>query len=86
MSSIGAFEAKTHFAQLLERAERGEAITITRRGRPVARLVPIGPGHDVAAARAAADRLRALAREFRAGGAEPFRWDDWKAYRDEGRR
>jgi prevent-host-death family protein len=86
MSSIGAFEAKTQFAKLLERAERGEEITITRRGRPVARLVPVGPGHDVIAARAAADRVRALARELRAAGVSPLRWDEWKSFRDEGRR
>lgn len=40
MSTIGAFEAKTHFSSLLERAEKGEEITITKHGRPVARLVP----------------------------------------------
>lgn len=42
MDSIGAFEAKTQFSQLLERVERGEQIVITKRGTPVARLVPIG--------------------------------------------
>lgn len=40
MKSVGAFEAKTHFSSLLAGVERGEEITITRRGRPVARLVP----------------------------------------------
>jgi prevent-host-death family protein len=40
MESIGAFEAKTHLAALLERASRGETIVITRHGKPVARLVP----------------------------------------------
>lgn len=40
MESIGAFEAKTHFSSLLERAQRGERMTITRRGKPVAMLVP----------------------------------------------
>jgi prevent-host-death family protein len=39
--SIGAFEAKTHLSALLERVERGESFTITRHGRPVARLVPV---------------------------------------------
>lgn len=40
--SVGAFEAKTHLAELLERvARRGKSITITRRGVPVARLVPV---------------------------------------------
>jgi prevent-host-death family protein len=37
---IGAYEAKTHFSQLLERVENGERITITKHGRPVAVLVP----------------------------------------------
>jgi prevent-host-death family protein len=38
---IGAYDAKSHFSQLLERVEAGEEITITRHGSPVARLVPI---------------------------------------------
>lgn len=37
---VGSFEAKTHLAELLDRVERGESITITRRGRPVAVLSP----------------------------------------------
>ena len=40
MRTIGAYEAKTHLPQLLERVSRGERITITKHGRPVARLVP----------------------------------------------
>lgn len=43
MSSVGAYEAKTHLPQLLGRVERGETITITRHGKPVARLVPAEP-------------------------------------------
>ena len=39
--SVGAFDAKTHLSRLLQRVERGEQITITRHGRPVARLVPV---------------------------------------------
>jgi len=38
---IGAYAAKTHLAALLERVARGERFTITRHGRPIARLVPI---------------------------------------------
>ncbi|MGO8678831.1 MAG: type II toxin-antitoxin system Phd/YefM family antitoxin [Limisphaerales bacterium] len=37
---VGAFQAKTHFSQLLERVVKGEEITITKHDRPVARLVP----------------------------------------------
>jgi len=40
MKSVGAYEAKTHLPQLLDRVARGEEIQITRHGRPVARLVP----------------------------------------------
>lgn len=38
---VGIFEAKTHFSDLVERAGRGEEITVTKRGKPVARIVPI---------------------------------------------
>lgn len=38
--SVGLFEAKTHLSDLVARAAAGETITITKHGRPVARLVP----------------------------------------------
>jgi prevent-host-death family protein len=41
-TEIGAFEAKTHFSELIGRAERGEVTTVTKHGRPVARIVPFG--------------------------------------------
>jgi prevent-host-death family protein len=47
---IGAYEAKTHLPALLERVARGERFTITKHGRPIARLVPV--------ARAGPDRRR----------------------------
>ena len=40
MKSVGAFEAKTHLNELLHRASKGETIRITRRGIPVAKLIP----------------------------------------------
>jgi prevent-host-death family protein len=40
MAEVGLFQAKTHLSKLVERVERGEEVTLTRRGRPVARLVP----------------------------------------------
>ena len=33
---IGAFDAKTHFSNILDRVEHGEVIIITRHGREVA--------------------------------------------------
>jgi prevent-host-death family protein len=41
MESVGSFEAKTHLPQLLERAASGEEFTITKHGKPIARLVPV---------------------------------------------
>lgn len=40
MTTVGAFEAKTHLPQLLERVARGETILITRHGKPAALLSP----------------------------------------------
>jgi prevent-host-death family protein len=40
-NSVGAFEAKTHFSNLLDRVEKGDRIVITRHGREVAVLAPI---------------------------------------------
>jgi prevent-host-death family protein len=37
---IGAFEAKTHFSQIIDKAENGEDFVITRRGKPVAKIIP----------------------------------------------
>jgi prevent-host-death family protein len=38
--TIGAFEAKTHLSSLLDRAAAGTRFVITKRGRPVAELIP----------------------------------------------
>lgn len=60
-SEIGAFEAKTRLSELLRETERGSSFVILRRGRPVARLVPIDEqesGEDLAALRQAFRSLR----------------------------
>ena len=41
MTEIGAFEAKNRLSELLSRAEKGERIVITRRGKRVAMLVSV---------------------------------------------
>ena len=43
MMTYNLNEAKTHLSRLLEAVQRGEEITITRYGVPVARLVPTSP-------------------------------------------
>ena len=37
---IGAFEAKTNFSRIIEKAEQGEDFIVTRRGKPVAKIIP----------------------------------------------
>ncbi len=41
MTSVNIYDAKTHLSKLIARVEAGEAITISRNGRPAARLVPV---------------------------------------------
>lgn len=38
---VGTYEAKTHLPALLKRVAEGEEITITKHGKPIARLVPV---------------------------------------------
>ncbi len=45
VKTVGAYEAKTHLASLLNEVAQGKEIIITKRERPVARLVPM-PSFD----------------------------------------
>lgn len=40
MKSVGAYQAKTHLSGLLDEVSRGASISITRKGVPVAMMVP----------------------------------------------
>jgi len=42
MGTVGSYEAKTHLSELLKRTAKGEQITITKHGVPIAMLVPAG--------------------------------------------
>ena len=57
-TTVGAYEAKTHLPALLAQVERGETVTITRHGRPIARLVPIDVHRPVEEIILELDRLR----------------------------
>ncbi len=59
---VGSFEAKTHFAQLMDRVEQGEEIVITRHGRAVMKLVPYRPARDKEKIREAIATMRELAK------------------------
>jgi prevent-host-death family protein len=55
MPEIGANEARTHLSTLLDRVEKGERIVITRHGRAVAELIPVGNRNEKNVRRAIAE-------------------------------
>jgi prevent-host-death family protein len=81
---IGAYEAKTHLPELIERVRRGERITITKRGRPVAELRPVASA-DPEALREALARLDRSRARLRTRGVKVTKADILSAIR-EGRR
>ncbi len=68
MREMGASEAKNKFGHLLDQVEHGEKIVITRRGKPVARIVPAEPGFDRAKARRAVAGILELSKGVTLGG------------------
>jgi prevent-host-death family protein len=56
MSSISLAEAKAHLSELVDRVEAGDTVSITRRGKEVARLT----GADQPRRRVDPAKLRAL--------------------------
>ena len=60
MREIGAFDAKNRLGALLDFVELGEEVTITRHGKPVARLVAPVQAVDRRAAATATARIRAM--------------------------
>jgi prevent-host-death family protein len=65
MSTVGAFEAKTHLSELLDRVSKGETITITRHGIPAAVLIPVGEAEKKLTHREIVEGLRALRKRIK---------------------
>jgi len=90
---MGMFEAKTHFSSLVENVEQGNEIVITRRGKPVAKLMPYGePNQEGRRKRVgeAIEGLRNLRRRVEKRrirlGLPPLTQKDIKAMIEKGRR
>ena len=62
MTTVGAYEAKTHLSSLLERVAKGETITITKHGQPIVVMQPVRERELPAL-----DSVVADLREFRRG-------------------
>jgi prevent-host-death family protein len=50
VKSVGAYEAKTRFSELLADVANGETVVVTKHGVPVAHIVPVRKGFAEAAA------------------------------------
>ncbi len=67
MDQIGLHEAKTHLSEIIAKVSEGNEYTITRRGIPVARLVPAEkPSRE--AAKKALERAKQLRETLSLGG------------------
>ncbi len=80
METIQASEAKTQFLRILSDVEQGQSVVITKRGQPVARIIP-EPDAQRERARRAFAGIRAL-RKLNS----PVTVEELLSARDEGRR
>jgi prevent-host-death family protein len=68
MRKVGAFEAKTYLPALLQEVSRGKSIEITRRGIPIARLVPATDEDQTEDLPAVVNNLREARNGIKLGG------------------
>ena len=86
MSTVGVLEAKNHFSELLERVQKGEVVTITKHGKPIAEVRPTELAPATREKRMAwLANLEAEKAAFRAahGTVEPWAVADIRRMRDE---
>lgn len=67
MEAVGAYDAKTHLPHLLDEVAAGKSLLITKRGFPVARLVPVDAEVETRTPEEAVAALRAARRGARLG-------------------
>lgn len=68
MTDIALFDAKNRLSELIDRLQAGEVFTITRRGKPVARLALPGAVDACVQAQAAIKQLRVSRHGVSLGG------------------
>lgn len=77
MTAVTAREANQQFSKLLQRAERGEEVLITKRGKAVAKLVPMGDRAADAAAEEKERQRREIIAWLRSGALTGGKVVDW---------
>lgn len=80
---VSVSDAKGQLTELVKRAESGDEVILTRRGRDVARLVPIVATCDAASRRVLMERLRSCASTKASPGPDAPRSQDF-LYGDDG--
>jgi prevent-host-death family protein len=88
-TTLGVFDAKNRFSELIDRAERGEETIVTRHGRVVARIAPpraaTESGRTADEVAAIVERFRALREDIRSTSG-PVTQAEIKAWKQEGQR
>ena len=79
---VGAFDAKTHFSELLRKIEKGITVTVTKNGRPVATLTKATD--DTARACDACRRIEARAKLIASRG-KPLSLKELDKWKTDGR-
>lgn len=67
MIIVGSYEAKTRLPALLDKVEKGERVRITRRGVPIAEIIPAGRSDEEDIAQVIED-IRRLRKGVTTGG------------------
>ena len=68
MSTVGIRDLQHHLKELLDAVMQGHPIVVTRRNRPVARIVPFGVIEDVLLRLRDSDQALCVGIEQRGGG------------------
>jgi prevent-host-death family protein len=61
METVGIYEARTRLSELIEKVGKGEEVTVTRHGVPVARIIPVD-GEKKLAVRDAIEAMKKFGR------------------------
>ena len=64
MRIIGVRELKAHMSEVLDQVSNGEVVEVTRNGRVIARIIPVGQQVGPEARRAVLNSMNALAEEL----------------------
>ena len=84
---IGVFEARNRFSELIDAAEAGRETVVLKRGRPVAKIVPVAVSEELAQQRREMiDRARIRAEAIAKRNGRIFTHEEIIAARDEGKR